>query len=183
MDLLAVEFGELKAEGFDLNLTGFDPYEWQTGGVTPGWEGMPEFEQADLLKGTKPCTVYFATNEARRDFAELVGEAFTDKTGHIWYPRAVQPPKLIEVPVARPTNPRYPVYIVSKGRWETRLTSKALESLGVPYRIVIEPQVVNYKPFKNNQFIPKPGFEAPTEANNYGMELQYLDQEALNASR
>lgn len=38
------------------------------------------------------------------------------------------------------TTPRYPVYIVSKGRWETRQTSKALESIGVPYRIVVEPQ-------------------------------------------
>jgi hypothetical protein len=37
-------------------------------------------------------------------------------------------------------QPRYPVYIISKGRWDTRLTSKALEKMGVPYRIVIEPQ-------------------------------------------
>lgn len=37
-------------------------------------------------------------------------------------------------------NPIYPVYIISKGRWESRLTSKALEKLKVPYHIVIEPQ-------------------------------------------
>lgn len=37
-------------------------------------------------------------------------------------------------------NPNYPVYIISKGRWESRLTSKALEKMGVPYHIVIEPQ-------------------------------------------
>lgn len=37
-------------------------------------------------------------------------------------------------------NPKYPVYIISKGRWESRLTSKALESMQVPYRIVVEPQ-------------------------------------------
>jgi hypothetical protein len=36
-------------------------------------------------------------------------------------------------------NPKYPVYIISKGRWDTRLTAKALERIGVPYRIVIEP--------------------------------------------
>jgi hypothetical protein len=35
-------------------------------------------------------------------------------------------------------NPRYPVYIVSKGRWETRLTVKALQRLGVPFKIVVE---------------------------------------------
>lgn len=38
------------------------------------------------------------------------------------------------------TNPKHPIYIVSKGRWESRLTSKALEKMSVPYHIVIEPQ-------------------------------------------
>jgi DNA-directed RNA polymerase subunit H (RpoH/RPB5) len=37
-------------------------------------------------------------------------------------------------------NPRYPIYIISKGRWESRLTSKVLEKMKVPYHIVIEPQ-------------------------------------------
>jgi hypothetical protein len=37
-------------------------------------------------------------------------------------------------------NPNYPVYIISKGRHTSRLTSKALERIGVPYRIVVEPQ-------------------------------------------
>jgi len=37
-------------------------------------------------------------------------------------------------------NPKYPVYIISKGRWESRKTSKALEEIKVPYHIVIEPQ-------------------------------------------
>jgi len=37
-------------------------------------------------------------------------------------------------------NPKYPIYIISKGRWENCLTSKALELINVPYKIVIEPQ-------------------------------------------
>lgn len=37
-------------------------------------------------------------------------------------------------------NPKYPVYIISKGRWESRQTSKALEEIDVPYHIVVEPQ-------------------------------------------
>lgn len=37
-------------------------------------------------------------------------------------------------------NPEYPVYIISKGRWESRLTAKALDKMSVPYHIVIEPQ-------------------------------------------
>lgn len=35
-------------------------------------------------------------------------------------------------------NPDNPIYIISKGRWESRLTSKALEAMNVPYNIVVE---------------------------------------------
>jgi hypothetical protein len=34
--------------------------------------------------------------------------------------------------------PNFPLYIVSKGRWKSRLTSKALEAMHVPYHVVIE---------------------------------------------
>lgn len=34
--------------------------------------------------------------------------------------------------------PKYPIYIISKGRWDSRMTQKTLEELNVPYRIVIE---------------------------------------------
>jgi hypothetical protein len=35
---------------------------------------------------------------------------------------------------------KYPIYVISKGRWESRLTSKALERMKAEYRIVVEPQ-------------------------------------------
>ena len=48
-------------------------------------------------------------------------------------------------------NPNYPIYIISKGRWESRLTSKALDNLSIPYRIVVEPQEYeNYAGVINN---------------------------------
>jgi hypothetical protein len=37
-------------------------------------------------------------------------------------------------------NPEFPMFIVSKGRWDTRLTAKALEEMNTPYYIVIEEQ-------------------------------------------
>lgn len=36
--------------------------------------------------------------------------------------------------------PRYPIYVISKGRWENPLTIRALERCGVPFNVVIEPQ-------------------------------------------
>lgn len=71
--------------------------------------------------------------------------------------------------------PRYPVYIVSKGRWQSRLTSRALERMGVPYHIAVEPQEhIQYAevidpakililPFSNHG-------EGPTHARNWVWE-------------
>jgi hypothetical protein len=63
-------------------------------------------------------------------------------------------------------NPKYPIFIPSKGRWESRLTSKALDRIGVPYICVVEPQeleaysaVMDSKklivlPFSNRGLVP-----------------------------
>jgi hypothetical protein len=37
-------------------------------------------------------------------------------------------------------NPKHPVYIISKGRWDSRHTSKALDKMNMPYSIVVEEQ-------------------------------------------
>lgn len=37
-------------------------------------------------------------------------------------------------------EPKYPIYVISKNRAESRLTSKTLEKMRVAYRIVVEPQ-------------------------------------------
>lgn len=36
--------------------------------------------------------------------------------------------------------PRYPIYIISKGRADSRCTAKTLDYMNVPYKIVVEPQ-------------------------------------------
>ena len=37
-------------------------------------------------------------------------------------------------------DPQFPLYVVSKGRHESRYTSKSLEAMGVPYHIIVEEQ-------------------------------------------
>ena len=44
-------------------------------------------------------------------------------------------------------NPKYSVFILSKGRWESRLTAKAFEEYRMPYRIVVEPE--EYEKYTN----------------------------------
>lgn len=41
------------------------------------------------------------------------------------------------------SKPRYPIYIPSKGRYDSRLTIKELDRLGMDYYVVIEPQEYN----------------------------------------
>lgn len=40
--------------------------------------------------------------------------------------------------------PKYPIYIISKGRWDNPLTAKYLDKIGVPYKIVVEPLEYTY---------------------------------------
>lgn len=35
---------------------------------------------------------------------------------------------------------KYPIYVISKGRWENRLTTDTLDKSGVNYHVIIEPQ-------------------------------------------
>jgi len=44
----------------------------------------------------------------------------------------------INATALRPSNPQFPVYIVSKGRWEERQTSRALDKMRVPYFVIVE---------------------------------------------
>jgi len=37
-------------------------------------------------------------------------------------------------------TPQFPIYVITKGRWESRLTSKEFDRIEVPYRLVVEPQ-------------------------------------------
>lgn len=104
------------------------------------WRGMPAFNQEDL-SSFQHIKVHFRDTRDRQAFAELVNQRLTDKTKYIWYPKAQFDSVINDKYISKnPLNPRYPVYIISKGRWESRLTSKALEKINVPYYIVIEPQ-------------------------------------------
>lgn len=63
------------------------------------------------------------------------------RTQSIWYPEAEIGRFAGKAYVsANPRVPRFPIYLPTKGRWESRLTARALDGLGVPYIEVVEPQ-------------------------------------------
>lgn len=109
------------------------------------WKGMPGYDHEDL-ESWKRLIVHFRNRQDQQRFAELLGQRIGARTRSLWYPAADIghfAGKSYDAQEAR--NPRYPVYIISKGRWESRLTAKALDKIGVPYSIVVEPQ--EYEPY------------------------------------
>jgi hypothetical protein len=94
--LLALEIEGLRLDGFDLALTGFEPFELDAMSAVPDmtprdpnalWEGMPEFTHEDQTSLHK-VIVHLASAEALRAFAGVVGQTITEKTRAIWYPAA-----------------------------------------------------------------------------------------------
>jgi hypothetical protein len=103
------------------------------------WKGMPDYFHKDLSP-YQSIVVHFRDLEDRQEFAALVGQQTTPKTKSMWYPAMERASFKNREYESAGVNPRYPVYIVSKGRAKSRMTSNALERMSVPYWIVVEPQ-------------------------------------------
>ena len=119
-----------------MMLSFFDlPPKWQE-----HWKGMPAFNQVDLTSDSS-VIVHFRNPDDREAFAELIGQNITSATKFVWHPKEDRARLRDSDYVSNQSlNPKYPIYVISKGRWESRLTSKALERMDVPYRMVVEPQ-------------------------------------------
>lgn len=57
-------------------------------------------------------------------------------------------------------NPQFPLYIVSKGRWESRFTARALD----------------YNVFKHLRLRRRPDVEVKSGVDEYGMQLVEIDE-------
>lgn len=130
----------LMAKKEKSTLTGFFEKK-ELEGWKKHWKEMPDYFQEDKMPIQK-ITLNFQTIEAREDFAKLIKQNITSRTKSITFPyKKKEKYKGIAICFSKkPQNPQYPVYIISKGRWESRLTAKTLEEIKVPYHIVIEPQ-------------------------------------------
>jgi hypothetical protein len=103
------------------------------------WEGMPEFAQQNLAPSSS-IIVQFRNEDDRHAFLRMLGESPVRQQS-IWYPKMEYLKQSIkDAPSTIVAPNQYPVYVISKGRWEKRLTVRALEKLGIPFHVVIEPQ-------------------------------------------
>jgi len=114
----------------------FEPEEYDD--WRPLWRDMPAYSSADETPYDN-INVQFSNAADRRAFLTLLGEDPLRRKS-IWYPSvgylnmSDRKAGKTEVPAGR-----YPIYVISKGRADTRLTVKALDLLSLPYHLVIEP--------------------------------------------
>jgi hypothetical protein len=126
--------------------------EWRNQFIQWYAAGAPAFTQPKL-DPFKQLRVHFKTREDREHFADRFGYKLTDKTHILAYPNKEREVNLFNKWVDDETHTRYPIYILSKGRWESRYTAKALERMGIKYYICVEPQEFDkYQAVTNPEF-------------------------------
>jgi hypothetical protein len=80
---------------------------------------------------------------SREAFGTAIGQEITEHTGYVWFPdlenTEAKHLRYISSDDAL-TKPSFPVYVPTKGRYESLFTIKALEEIHVPYKAVVEAQ-------------------------------------------
>jgi hypothetical protein len=102
------------------------------------WFDMPEFQWSDWLSERTVFDVKL-TNDKER---EVFFKAFDKKPtilNYIHYEMDEHPLKNCEYEFTEKISPKYPIYVITKGRWEKTLTIDTLEEMGIDFRICVEP--------------------------------------------
>jgi len=102
------------------------------------WVGMPEYDHRNL-EPWRSIKVHFRNEDDWQAFSRLVEQRLPIGQNSIWYPKAeIGHYADKRYATESKIGPRYPIYIVSKGRWEKRATSDHLHKMGVSHFIVVE---------------------------------------------
>ncbi|NVK05826.1 MAG: hypothetical protein HWD92_13455 [Flavobacteriia bacterium] len=104
------------------------------------WKNTIEFSQTAFVPYVT-FTLIFQNIDQLAKFARRVKQKITLNTSSISFPKKRDRVwKYKWVSQWDDCNPRYPVYIVSKGRADSRLTANTFERCNIPYYVAIEPQ-------------------------------------------
>ena len=129
------------------------PYKAKDNSWEKEWVQMPEFNDSFAEEEFGKVEFVIDKNTDNKDLKELFKQNISDKTKSIWYPRLIQG-KHRKIRVVGGRQPKYPIYVVSKGRYDFKgNTSNFLSRMGVKHYIVVEPQEVElYKQNMNLNF-------------------------------
>lgn len=102
------------------------------------WYSMPEYE-ADVSKLFPIAYVGYANEEDKIKLLAKLGIKSTKKYIHYPLPYVNNGSKY-RIDITAKINPKYPVYVISKGRYDLKSsTAQALEDMGCPFKVVVEP--------------------------------------------
>jgi hypothetical protein len=112
------------------------------------WYGMPEYKNSQHLLETATIKMMLETVNISEymsfinDFYKTFSVIFWPQISTVWYPNRSEKLTMYgdKMYVSPYTKTKYPIYIISKGRYEKRYTSKYLEWCGIHYYIVVEPE-------------------------------------------
>jgi hypothetical protein len=131
-------------KNFNLNDLKFEYCKNRTEKDNIFYINMPELKNnEELLKSPKFILSYKADKNFLKELSEILNTKITTKTRAVWYPERLNTlytTKNKHYTTEEKIIPKYPIFIISKGRWEKRLTSKYLDSADIDYKIVVEPQ-------------------------------------------
>ena len=100
------------------------------------WWDIPEYSQDISEKSWGTIDVYIEPSKLKS-----LPNIENSQKNSFWFPsRPIFKDKNTHWTTTEECNPKYPIYVISKGRWKKRLTCKCLDKMGVPYKLVVEEQ-------------------------------------------
>ena len=107
------------------------------------WFSMPTYEMEKAILKTFIFRIYYTENEEHiiNDILKVMNNPKVSNKS-AWYPQRLKELYSLQGKVVVETEkitPKYPIYIISKGRYKTGTTAKYLDRCSIDYRIVIEP--------------------------------------------
>jgi hypothetical protein len=134
--------------------------------VEPNYFNLPEFKWSESLKDRFIFEVELNNEDERSEFFKMFNHKPTIQN-YIHYELERHPLEDYEYEYTHKIEPKYPIYVITKGRWEKTLTIDTLEDMGVDFRICVEPKEYdNY--ISNPKIDPKKVIKLPENFSERG---------------
>ena len=99
---------------------------------------LPEFVWSPYLKERHLMEVT-VKSQAEKDILFNALGVKENKTGYVHFELDVNPLREYQYEYTHKIYPKYPIYVITKGRWERTLTIDTLEEMGIDFNICVEP--------------------------------------------
>lgn len=122
------------------------------GNLQPTWQdhywGMPDFKMGDASAQYR-IVVNFMTKADLEDFCARLGtKGITTSSDTMFWPQQKRMNgEYMYADIGKPVQPKYPICIPSKGRYDVQITGKLLDEMGIHYRFFVEQQ--EYEAYKS----------------------------------